>query len=133
MQAVEISSGTNTFGAVTAAANLTLNVPAGCVYGFIGRNGSGKTAALRTIASVFLPDSGSLPAEVCERRLPPLRAPGADVVRGRLRVGLPFETRTMSRFVDTSLKAGIGCPCTRVEHTCAGLSTHVIGASADVR
>ena len=31
MQAVEISSGSNTFGAVTAAANLTLNVPAGCV------------------------------------------------------------------------------------------------------
>jgi len=36
MNAVEIDNVTKTFGAVTAVDALTLNVPLGSVYGFIG-------------------------------------------------------------------------------------------------
>ncbi len=60
MNAVEIRNVTKTFGALTAVGDLSLNVPAGSVYGFIGPNGSGKTTTLRMIMSILLPDSGSI-------------------------------------------------------------------------
>src|SRR5580704_2033630 len=60
MAAVEIASVTKTFGAVTAVDNLTLTVPDGSVYGFIGPNGSGKTTTMRMIVNIFYPDSGAI-------------------------------------------------------------------------
>lgn len=60
MKAVEITNVTKTFGNVTAVDNLSLVVPKGTVYGFIGPNGSGKTTTLRMIMSIFYPDSGSI-------------------------------------------------------------------------
>ena len=59
MDAVEIASVTKTFGAVTAVDDLSLTVPEGSVYGFIGPNGSGKTTTMRIIAGIFHPDRGS--------------------------------------------------------------------------
>ena len=56
--AVEISNVTKTFGSVTAVNNLSLNVPAGSVYGFIGPNGSGKTTTMRMIVNICHPDRG---------------------------------------------------------------------------
>jgi ABC-2 type transport system ATP-binding protein len=60
MNAVEIQDVTKTFGAVTAVDGLSLSVPAGSVYGFIGPNGSGKTTTLRMIMNILYPDSGSI-------------------------------------------------------------------------
>ena len=60
MDAVEISHVTKAFGDVTAVADLSLNVPEGAVYGFIGPNGSGKTTTMRMIASIFYPDRGDV-------------------------------------------------------------------------
>jgi ABC-2 type transport system ATP-binding protein len=60
MPAVEISSVTKTFGSVTAVDGLTLTVPEGSVYGFVGPNGSGKTTTMRMIVNIFYPDSGSI-------------------------------------------------------------------------
>ena len=60
MDAVEIASVTKTFEAVTAVDDLSLNVPEGSVFGFIGPNGSGKTTTLRMIVSIFYPDRGSI-------------------------------------------------------------------------
>jgi ABC-2 type transport system ATP-binding protein len=59
MDAVEIASVTKTFGTVTAVDDLSLTVPEGSVYGFIGPNGSGKTTTMRIIAGIFHPDRGS--------------------------------------------------------------------------
>lgn len=39
---------------------LSLEVPRGSVYGFIGPNGSGKTTTLRVIMHILLPDSGTV-------------------------------------------------------------------------
>jgi ABC-2 type transport system ATP-binding protein len=39
---------------------LSLQVPEGAIYGFIGPNGSGKTTTLRMIMNILLPDSGSV-------------------------------------------------------------------------
>ena len=60
MDAVEISSVTKTFGEVTAVDNLSLQVPEGSVYGFIGPNGSGKTTTMWMIANIFYPDRGKV-------------------------------------------------------------------------
>lgn len=56
--AVELSHVTKTFGDFTAVDDLSLSVPAGSVYGFIGPNGSGKTTTLRMISRIYIPDSG---------------------------------------------------------------------------
>jgi len=60
MNAVELRNVTKTFGNVKAVDDLSLDVPRGCVYGFIGPNGSGKTTSLRMIMSIFHPDSGMI-------------------------------------------------------------------------
>jgi len=60
MNAVQIHEVTKTFGSHTAVDNLSLEVPAGTVYGFIGPNGSGKTTTLRMIMRILHPDSGTI-------------------------------------------------------------------------
>src|SRR5206468_11761349 len=60
MSAVEIHEVTKTFGAFTAVDNLSLEVPRGTVYGFIGPNGSGKTTTLRMIMRILHPDRGHI-------------------------------------------------------------------------
>ena len=58
--AVRLTNVTKTFGQHTAVNRLSLEVPAGCTYGFIGPNGSGKTTTIRTILHIFHPDSGEV-------------------------------------------------------------------------
>jgi ABC-2 type transport system ATP-binding protein len=60
MDAVQISNVTKTFGSVTAVDDLSLAVPEGSIYGFIGPNGSGKTTTMRMIVSIFYPDRGEI-------------------------------------------------------------------------
>ena len=58
--AVEIEGVTKKFGEQRAVDDLSLTVPEGSIYGFIGPNGSGKTTTLRMIMRIFLPDAGKL-------------------------------------------------------------------------
>jgi ABC-2 type transport system ATP-binding protein len=60
MNAVAIENVTKTFGGFTAVDDLSLAVPAGTIYGFIGPNGSGKTTTLRMIMRILLPDAGHI-------------------------------------------------------------------------
>jgi ABC-2 type transport system ATP-binding protein len=60
MNAVEIDHVTKTFGTHVAVDDLSLQVPAGTVYGFIGPNGSGKTTTLRMIMRILHPDQGHI-------------------------------------------------------------------------
>jgi ABC-2 type transport system ATP-binding protein len=46
------------FGATKALDGLDLEVPAGSIYGLLGPNGSGKTTAVRVLATLTAPDSG---------------------------------------------------------------------------
>lgn len=59
MNVVEILHVTKTFGSHAAVNDLTLNVPRGTIYGFIGPNGSGKTTTIRMIMRIYHPDPGS--------------------------------------------------------------------------
>lgn len=60
MSAIEIDQVTKRFGDFTAVNNVSLSVPEGSIYGFIGPNGSGKTTTLRMIMNILLPDSGNV-------------------------------------------------------------------------
>jgi len=60
MNIIELSGVTKTFGSVKAVDNLSLEVPKGSIYGFIGPNGSGKTTTIRMIMKIMYPDGGSL-------------------------------------------------------------------------
>lgn len=60
MVAVEIDQVTKAFGNVVAVNDLSLQVPAGSIYGFIGPNGSGKTTTLRMIMRIYFPDQGHI-------------------------------------------------------------------------
>jgi ABC-2 type transport system ATP-binding protein len=60
MSVLEISQATKVFGETTAVDDLSLAVPEGAVYGFIGPNGSGKTTTLRMIVNIIYPDRGTI-------------------------------------------------------------------------
>jgi ABC-2 type transport system ATP-binding protein len=49
---------TREFGAVRALDALTLEVPAGAVFGFLGPNGAGKTTTLRLLLGLLEPTAG---------------------------------------------------------------------------
>lgn len=47
------------FGNLQALDNLTLQVPAGMIFGFLGPNGAGKTTTIRLLLGLLEPTSGS--------------------------------------------------------------------------
>lgn len=45
---------------------VTLDIPEGCIYGFVGSNGAGKSTLLRVISGIYRPDSGSVTIDKTE-------------------------------------------------------------------
>jgi len=60
MHAISLREITKRFNGTLAVDGLSLAVPAGSIYGFIGPNGSGKTTTLRMIMHILLPDEGEI-------------------------------------------------------------------------
>jgi ABC-2 type transport system ATP-binding protein len=60
MNIIELSGVSKAFGSVLAVNDLSLEVPRGSIYGFIGPNGSGKTTTIRMIMKIMYPDKGTL-------------------------------------------------------------------------
>jgi ABC-2 type transport system ATP-binding protein len=58
--AIELEDVSKTFGGHRAVEGLSLRVPAGSIYGFIGPNGSGKTTTLRMIMRIIHADRGRI-------------------------------------------------------------------------
>ena len=58
MYTIELENITKTFGKHKAVDDLSLKVPKGSIYGFIGPNGSGKTTTIRMIMNILYPDNG---------------------------------------------------------------------------
>jgi ABC-2 type transport system ATP-binding protein len=75
MSAIVLDHVTKRFGSHVAVDDLSLEVPAGSVYGFIGPNGSGKTTTIRMILHILLPDRG---------RIAVFGDPRTDIVRDRI-------------------------------------------------
>ena len=56
--AIDVEGLTKSFGERTVVRELTLKVPKGEIYGFLGPNGSGKTTTIRMLCGLLTPDSG---------------------------------------------------------------------------
>ena len=56
--ALELRSLSKQFGSYRAVDQLSLSVPPGTLYAFLGANGAGKTTTLRMIAGLLQPDDG---------------------------------------------------------------------------
>ncbi len=57
---IQLSNLTKNYGNFTALKDLSLTVPRGMLYGLLGPNGAGKTTALRIIAGILQPTSGTV-------------------------------------------------------------------------
>ena len=49
---------TKYYGKHLALDHLNLRVPRGCIYGLLGRNGSGKTTAIKLLLGLLRPSAG---------------------------------------------------------------------------
>lgn len=59
VNAIQTNQLSRSFGSLKALDRLTLNVPRGAVFGFLGPNGSGKTTTIRLLLGLLDPDEGS--------------------------------------------------------------------------
>ncbi|MDX1644641.1 MAG: ATP-binding cassette domain-containing protein [Thermoanaerobaculia bacterium] len=66
--ALEIVDVRKRFGTLDAVASLSVQVPAGSVFGLLGPNGSGKTTTIRMIMDIIAPDSGEIRFQGRRRR-----------------------------------------------------------------
>ncbi|EGG36315.1 ATP-binding cassette domain-containing protein [Paenibacillus sp. HGF5] len=57
---VQLDQVSVTYGSVEAVRDISLRLPAGKIYGLLGRNGAGKTSLLSILASFREPSSGSV-------------------------------------------------------------------------
>ena len=58
--AIQTSGMTKRFGSATVVDNVSLEVPTGSVFGFLGPNGSGKTTSIRMLLGLLTPDAGDV-------------------------------------------------------------------------
>ena len=72
--ACEITGLVKSFGPQTAVDGLSLRVPVGMLYGFLGVNGAGKTTTLRMISGLIRPDAGEIRVCGIDAVAEPLRA-----------------------------------------------------------
>ncbi|MDR2975727.1 MAG: ABC transporter ATP-binding protein [Streptococcaceae bacterium] len=57
---IELTHLSKVFGSVTALNDLTLTIPSGQIFGFLGHNGAGKSTTLKCLTSIIEPTSGSI-------------------------------------------------------------------------
>lgn len=58
--AISLQEVSKSYGSVHAVRGLSLEVPEGSVYGFLGPNGSGKTTSIRMMVHILVPDAGAV-------------------------------------------------------------------------
>lgn len=56
---IEISNLTKSYNERTVVNNLSLSVPNGTVFGFLGQNGAGKTTTIKMLVGLSVPDEGT--------------------------------------------------------------------------
>ena len=101
MLAIETRDLCKRYGACVVVDDVSLNVPEGCVYGFLGPNGSGKTTTMRLLLGLLRPDAGAIYLN------------GQDLSRNRrralARVGAFVESTSLYEHLDARSNLQITC------------------------
>jgi ABC-2 type transport system ATP-binding protein len=85
---------TKYFGSRMVLDNMTVKIPRGCICGFVGRNGSGKTTAIKLLLGLLKPTAGSSTLLGCDsQQLSP---------QIRQRVGYVSEGHRLIRWMSIS-------------------------------
>lgn len=84
MDAIVASGLTKMYNGRPVVHGLTLRIPAGCVYGFLGRNGAGKSTTTRMLTGMASPDAGTATVlgEDCTQLSPEIRSRIAYIAEG---------------------------------------------------
>lgn len=69
--AVSVENISKTYGKKKVLDRISLSIAEGCIFGFIGPSGAGKTTLVKTIAGMEKPDGGSV--SVLNEKMPSLR------------------------------------------------------------
>ncbi len=88
---IDIQNLTKRFGKLTAVNNITIQVPQGQIFGFVGENGAGKTTTIKILMGLLRPTFGT--AKVVG--LDPIE----DDVKVKSKIGFVSEDRTMYRWM----------------------------------
>ncbi|CAH0992130.1 putative multidrug ABC transporter ATP-binding protein YbhF [Sinobacterium norvegicum] len=94
---IEVENLSKKFGDFTAVDNLTMKIPRGYVYGFLGPNGSGKTTAIRMMCGLLTPTEGRV--KVLGMAVP------KDAEQVRLQVG--YMTQRFSLYEDMTISENL--------------------------
>ena len=67
MNVLTIQNLSKSFGKQKIIDNLNISVPAGSIFGFIGKNGAGKTTTMKMVLGLLQPDGGEI--HVCNEKV----------------------------------------------------------------
>lgn len=96
--AIDVRDLTKAFGSKVVVDHVSLRVPRGKIYGFLGPNGSGKTTTIRMLCGLLTPDSGEGTCLGFDLR--------KDAQKIRDRVG--YMTQKFSYWEDLSIRENLG-------------------------
>jgi len=108
---IHVRSLSKAFGDRTAVDDLSFDVPAGTITGFVGANGAGKTTTMRMLLGLVTPTAGT--AEVHGRRYRDLRDPRREV--GAVVDGPGAHPRHSARTHLTVMAMAAALPLVRVD------------------
>ena len=89
--AIETTNVSRSFGKSVAVQDLNLRVRRGSVYGFLGRNGSGKTTTIKMLAGLIWPDKGGIKVNGVD--------PAQFSVEDRWKIGYVSERQILNPFM----------------------------------
>ena len=95
---IKVSNITKTFDDFTAIDNLSLEVGNSSIYGLVGYNGAGKTTLLKTIAGVYVPDSGTVEMDGIDLFKHPEKKQELFYVPDDLYFGLASSMKSMANY-----------------------------------
>jgi ABC-2 type transport system ATP-binding protein len=94
---IDVQNLNKSFKAKPAVRNLSLQVPQGEIFGFLGPNGSGKTTTIRMLCGLLTPDSGTG------------HCLGYDIIResARIKLQVGYMTQKFSFYEDLTIEENL--------------------------
>ncbi|MCR4934387.1 MAG: ABC transporter ATP-binding protein [Lachnospiraceae bacterium] len=91
MKAIEIKNLTKRYGNFTAVNNISFDVEAGSMIGFLGVNGAGKSTTINMLSTILTPDGGEV--NVCGYRL------GKQDMEIRKSIGVVYQSNVLDNLL----------------------------------